>query len=95
MKTDLMSPLENITHATADGLSSLMASGDIAILALTTCLTIALIGNAVQYHVGNRRQEKDFDRYLAVIEALKDVNGTLGSIQQVLVFLRPGGGDNV
>ena len=88
--TEAISALHGLGTPATTGLSKLIGSGDVALLALTTCLVIALIGNIVQYYVGNRRQDKDFDRYLAVIEALKDVNAALISVQSVLMIIQAG-----
>lgn len=83
--------IESTTDAALFGISGLLQSGDIAILALTTCLLLALIGNIVQYYVGNHRQQKDFDRYLAVVESLKDLTGALNSVKDILLIIQSGG----
>ena len=82
---DLYGPFVNQANA---GVSHLYGSNDIAIIALTTCLVFALLGNTIQYFVGNRRQEKDFDRYVAVIKALDDLEKAVDSFQALLLAIQ-------
>jgi hypothetical protein len=82
---DLYGPFVNQANT---GVSHLYGSNDIAIIALTTCLIFALFGNAVQYFVGNRRQEKDFDRYVSVIKALDDLESAVDSFKGLLLAIQ-------
>ena len=78
---------EQLLNHGSTGINKLLDSGDIAILALTTCLVFALVGNAVQYWVGNRRQEKDFDRYFTVTKAINGLEGAVDELKTIFTTI--------
>lgn len=69
------------------GLGRLLDSGDIAIIALTTCLIFAIIGNIVQYFVGNSRQEKNFQSQNAMTLAMKGIEGAIDEVKLIFNIL--------
>jgi hypothetical protein len=84
-KDDLIyGPTQGLATRANSGVDQLINSGDIAILALTTCLLFALIGNIVQYFVGNHRQTKDFDRYIAVTKAMAGIEGAIDEMKAII-----------
>lgn len=69
------------------GAASLLDSHDIAIVALWTCLAFAILGNIVQYFVGNRRTEKDNNRQIAMSLAIHDMASSVREVKTVFNFV--------
>lgn len=84
-KNDLYGPL---VDKASIGVDRLLDSNDIAIIALTTCLVFSLIFNAVQYFCANRRQDKDFDRFLSVTVAIAGLEGAVDEMKAIFSFIQ-------
>lgn len=76
------------------GLERLLTSNDIAIYTLATCLCLALVGNVVQYFVGNYRQGKDFERFQnittamnAMAVAVNNLGGAVREMEKIFDFV--------
>lgn len=67
-----------------DGVNQIFLYNNIAITTLVVMCLFLIFGNIYQYRTGNKRQEKDFDRYVAVTKALAGVEGSMDGMQILL-----------
>ncbi|MGB4107781.1 MAG: hypothetical protein WBK55_08305 [Alphaproteobacteria bacterium] len=80
---------QDVIHGATDlvgkagaGIDQVFYYNNIAITVQMVIILFLIAGNFYQYWVGNRRQEKDFDRYLSVIQALAGVKEVLSVIKE-------------
>lgn len=72
----------------SDGIDQMIMYNNIAITTLTVGCLVLIAGNILQYWVGNRRQEKDFDRFVSVTKAMAGIEGAIDELKSVFVFVQ-------